>query len=84
MQSAHPVKVQAIPLNGSIGLRVYFVAMGGGYTRLALPSKVTVQRTVAGELKVFRLDAESMALDPTNKPFMILPGDTITVGERVF
>jgi len=60
------------------------VAMGGGYTRLALPSKVTVQRTVAGELKVFRLDAEAMALDPTNKPFLILPGDTITVGERVF
>jgi polysaccharide export outer membrane protein len=60
------------------------IAMGGGYTRLAQPSKVTVQRNVAGELKVFNLDAQAMAMDPTNKPFLILPGDIITVGERIF
>ena len=60
------------------------IAMAGGYTRLALATKVTIQRNVAGELKVFNLDAETMAKDPQNQPFMILPGDTITVGERIF
>ncbi len=60
------------------------IAMAGGYTRLALASKVTIQRNIAGELKVINLDAEGMAKDPQNKPFTILPGDTITVAERVF
>ncbi|MGA2246783.1 MAG: polysaccharide biosynthesis/export family protein [Verrucomicrobiota bacterium] len=60
------------------------VAMGGGYTRLALSSKVTIQRSLDGELKIFNLDADAMAKDPLNKPFMLLPGDTITVGERIF
>lgn len=60
------------------------IAMAGGYTRLAQASKVTLQRNVKGQLKVFNLDAESMAKDQHTKPFNILPGDTITVGERIF
>ena len=60
------------------------LAMAGGYTRLAAPSKVTLQRNVNGELKVFHLDADAMARDKTNKPFQLLPDDTVTVEERVF
>jgi polysaccharide export outer membrane protein len=60
------------------------IAKGGGYTRLAAPSKVTLQRTVNGELKVFTLDAEAMASDRKNPPFQLQPGDMITVGERIF
>jgi polysaccharide export outer membrane protein len=60
------------------------IAMAGGYTRLAQPSKVTVQRNVDGQLKIFDWDAEAMAKDPLHTPFTILPGDTITVSERVF
>lgn len=60
------------------------IAMGGGYTRLAAPSKVTLQRNVNGEVKVFNLDAEAMASDRQNRPFQLQPGDTITIGERVF
>ena len=60
------------------------IAIAGGYTRLAQPAKVTVQRNVDGQLKIFELDGETMAKDPLHKPFLILPGDTITVSERVF
>ncbi len=60
------------------------LAMAGGYTRLAAPNKVTLQRNVNGEQKVYHLDADAMARDKTNKPFQLLPDDTVTVEERVF
>jgi len=60
------------------------IAMAGGYTRLALRSSITLQRNVSGEVKIFKLDAEAMAKDQKNPPFRILPGDTITVEERIF
>ena len=60
------------------------IAMGGGFTRLAAPSKVTLQRNVNGVLKVYYLDADAMARDQQNNPFQLQPGDTITVGERIF
>ena len=71
------------PPNESLNL-LEGLAMAGGYTRLAAPNKVTLQRNVNGEVKVFHLDADVMARDKTNKPFQILPGDTVTVEERVF
>ena len=71
------------PPNESLNL-LEGLAMAGGYTRLAAPNKVTLQRNVNGEVKVFHLDADAMARDKTNKPFQILPGDTVTVEERVF
>ena len=58
------------------------IAMAGGYTRLGAPWKVTVQRTVDGQQKIFKLDADAMARDKDGKPFQILPEDTITVGQR--
>lgn len=60
------------------------VAMAGGFTRLASLSNVTIQRNVSGKLTVLRVNAEEMAHDHEHKPFELLPGDTITVGERVF
>jgi len=71
------------PPNESLNL-LEGLAMAGGYTRLAAPSKVTLQRNVSGELKVFHLDADAMARDKNNKPFQLLPDDTVTVEERVF
>ena len=71
------------PPNESLNL-LEGLAMAGGYTRLAAPNKVTLQRNVNGEVKVFHLDADAMARDKTNKPFQILPSDTVTVEERVF
>ena len=58
------------------------IAMAGGYTRIGAPKKITVQRVVADETKIFRLNAESMANNKGEKPFDILPEDTITVGEK--
>ena len=71
------------PPNESLNL-LEGLAMAGGYTRLAAPNKVTLQRNVNGEQKIYHLDAEAMARDKTNKPFQLLPDDTVTVEERVF
>jgi protein involved in polysaccharide export with SLBB domain len=60
------------------------IAMAGGFTRLGAPSKIAVQRIEDGQKKIFILDAAAMAQDEKANPFPILPGDTITVRERVF
>jgi len=58
------------------------IAMAGGYTRIGAPKKITVQRVVGDETKIFKRNAESMAKDKGEKPFEIQPEDTITVGEK--
>ena len=58
------------------------IGLGGGYSRIADPSKVTVRRSSGAREEVFRLNAKTMAAG--GKAFEILPGDTITVGESVF
>jgi polysaccharide export outer membrane protein len=70
-----------IPIEESIDL-IRAIAMAGGYTRIGNPSKITVQRKVGDETKIFKLDAEAMAKDKNAKPFEILPEDTVTVGEK--
>lgn len=60
------------------------IATAGGYTRIGSPKKITVQRTVNGEQRIFKLDASAMAKDKDSSPFEILPGDTISVGEKIF
>ena len=60
------------------------IAMAGGYTRLAAPSKVTLQRVKDGKMSVLNLNAEKMARDQKSRPFEIMPDDFISVGERVF
>ncbi len=70
-----------IPNEETIDL-VQAIAMAGGYTRIGSPSKITLQRKLADEIKVFKLDAEAMAKNKDAKPFEVLPEDTITVGEK--
>ena len=60
------------------------IALAGGYTRIGSPGKVTVQRMENGQRKVYNLNAGSMAKDERSKPFEVLPGDNITVGEKFF
>lgn len=73
-----------VPGNESLNL-IEAIALAGGYTRLGSPTRVTVQRIVSGEKRTFRnLDAEAMAKDKNTKPFLILPGDMIEVGEKIF
>jgi len=58
------------------------IATAGGYTRIGNPRKIIVQRLVGDEKKIFKLNAESMAEDKNSKPFIVLPDDTISVGEK--
>jgi polysaccharide export outer membrane protein len=58
------------------------IATAGGYTRIASARKITVQRMVAGENKLIKLDAEAMAVDKGKRPFEILPDDVIVIGEK--
>lgn len=69
------------PTNESVNL-LEAIAVAGGYTRLGAPSKVDVRRVESGSPKLYHFDAGVMAKDPRNKPFEILPGDIITVGEK--
>ena len=60
------------------------IAMAGGYTRIADPSKVTLKRKDGGKETVIRLNAKTMAKDVRTGAFEVLPGDVITVGESLF
>jgi protein involved in polysaccharide export with SLBB domain len=60
------------------------VAMAGGYTRIAAPERITVRRKGAKGDEVLKVDAKRLARGEGNKNFMVLPGDTITVGESIF
>jgi polysaccharide export outer membrane protein len=60
------------------------VGMAGGFTRLANSADIIVKRNVDGAEKILRLNGKSMASDDRSEPFVILPGDTITVTERFF
>lgn len=71
-----------IPSEESVTL-LQAIAMAGGFTRLAVQSKVTITRTSGGK-KTFSVDVKSAANDPDTKPFEILPEDTIIISERVF
>ena len=72
-----------IPPDQSVNL-LQAIAMAGGFTRLGAASKVVIHRSAGDEKKVYRLDAAAMAQDEKRNPFPILPGDTITVQERMF
>ena len=71
-----------IPSEESVTL-LQAIAMAGGFTRLAVQSKVTITRTLGGK-KTLSVDVKSAANDPDTKPFEILADDTIIVSERVF
>jgi protein involved in polysaccharide export with SLBB domain len=60
------------------------IAMAGGYTRIADPSKVTLKRKEGGKDKIMHLNAKTMAKDDRIVSFEIQPGDVITIGESLF
>src|SRR6266567_8150882 len=69
-----------LPEDQSLNL-LQAISMAGGYTRIAAPGKVTVQRQEGEKRLIFSLDAKSMAKDKNMRVFEILPEDTLTVGE---
>lgn len=68
---------------GSIDL-LEAIGLAGGFTRLANTSDVIVRRVLNGQATITRLNAKKMADDSAASSFQILPGDTITVQERIF
>ena len=68
---------------GSVDL-LRAIGLAGGFTRLANSAKVTVKRTVQGHETVLVIDADRMGVRSSAQPFTVLPGDTITVPERLF
>ena len=60
------------------------IAMAGGYTRIADPTKVTLRRKVGNKETVVRLNAKAIARDGSVAPVEIQPGDIITIGESIF
>ena len=75
--------VYEFPPNESVNL-LQAIAMAGGYTRLASPSKVALQRQEGEGSRTVKLDAQAMARDTQTPPFALMPDDVITVGERIF
>jgi polysaccharide export outer membrane protein len=68
---------------GSISL-LQAVGMAGGFTRLANSANIIVKRSVDGQERILHLNGKTMASDANNDPFVVVPGDTITVTERFF
>jgi protein involved in polysaccharide export with SLBB domain len=60
------------------------VAMAGGYTRIAAPERITVRRHGSKGDEVLKVDGKRLARGAGNNNFMVLPGDTVTVGESIF
>jgi protein involved in polysaccharide export with SLBB domain len=60
------------------------VAMAGGYTRIAAPERITVRRHGPKGDEVLKVDGKRLARGAGDKNFLVLPGDTITVGESIF
>jgi len=70
-----------MPTDESVSL-LQAIATAGGYTRIGNPRRITVQRTVDKANTQIKLDAEAMAADKKQKPFVIQPDDVIIVGEK--
>ena len=59
------------------------IAMAGGYTRIAAPERITVRRQNASGDQVFKVNAKRFTKG-SGGGFLVVPGDTITVGESIF
>ena len=70
-----------IPNEESVNL-LEAIAMGGGFTRLANTSKITITRTAGGKKATLVLDAKTLTESSTSN-LVILPDDTITVPQRI-
>jgi polysaccharide export outer membrane protein len=59
------------------------IAMAGGYTRTAAPERITVRRQGPNGDQVFKVNAKKFNKSGSGS-FLVVPGDTITVGESIF
>ncbi len=59
------------------------VAIAGGYTRIAAPERITVRRHNASGDQIFKVNAKRFTKE-SGGGFLVVPGDTITVGESIF
>ncbi|MAS96537.1 MAG: hypothetical protein CMO55_25390 [Verrucomicrobiales bacterium] len=59
------------------------IARAGGFTDLARPSKVVVRRNTPQGIRTYEVNVSRMQKDQT-QPFMLQPGDTVTVPESIF
>jgi polysaccharide export outer membrane protein len=74
-----------IPLPPEGGLDLLgAIALAGGYTRVADPSEVIVRRESDGHDQVLKVDARRLARDVKVSPFLVQPGDRISVAESIW
>ncbi len=59
------------------------IALAGGYTRIASPERITVRRQNASGDQTFKVNAKRFTKGKGGS-FLVLPGDTINVGESIF
>ena len=60
------------------------IAMAGGYTRIAAPDRISVRRHRGGDNdQLFKVNAKKVAKGEGGN-FLVMPGDTVTVGESFF
>ncbi len=72
----------AFPLKGDFTL-LSAIANAGGFSPLANPKNVTITRSVNGRNEVFNIDTNKISSGKT-KDFILQPGDSISVPERLF
>jgi polysaccharide export outer membrane protein len=73
----------ALPASGRISL-LQAIGLAGGFTRLASPGRITVKRVLGGKDELIKVDADKLASGKGTGGFDVLPGDVITVKERIF
>lgn len=59
------------------------IALAGGYTRIAAPERIIVRRHNATGDQIIKVNAKRFTKG-SGGGFLVLPGDTITVGESIF
>jgi protein involved in polysaccharide export with SLBB domain len=72
-----------IPPEGGLDL-LGAIALAGGYTRVADPSRVIIRREQNGHDVVLKVNASKLARDVEVQQLLVQPGDRISVGESLF
>jgi polysaccharide export outer membrane protein len=82
-QVGHPGSFE-MPEGSSEGIDLLeAIALAGGYTRIAAPERITVRRRNANGDQIFKVNAKRFTKG-SGGGFLVVPGDTITVGESIF
>jgi len=75
--------VYEIPSSERLNL-LQAIAMAGGYTKIADPSKVRIRRSTEKGEEVLRVNAKALASGSGGEMPFVLPNDNITIGESAF